>query len=171
MIDSKSLTEAEHQVVEVEEPIPDVYVPVDMFDKDMFDGQFSRYEVCLMAALLKCEGGGMSFETLVDIVSVVFNRWGDPDFPNTIEEVIYQKGQYEPALKGTINKYIDLYYYNNADGFSEEALLEAEEVFEAVAYVCVNGSQLPPEVVYQSPFKQGSGVYKVSKEGEIFSYK
>ena len=103
------------------------------------------------------------------VVSVVLNRVASQLFPNTIEEVVYQAGQYEPALNGTINKMIRVYYYNDTSGCTEEELEDYERVFEAVAFVFVSGSQLPEDVVYQAPFVQGSGVYEVI-DGEYFCY-
>ena len=164
------LTEAEHEVVEVREAIPDVYMPVDMFNKDMFNGRYSREEVCLVAALAYCEMGGESVKGIMYAVSVVLNRVNSPYYPNTIEEVIYQAGQYEPALKGTIEKYIDIYYYNDTDGLSEEQLEDYERNFEATLYVFENGSLLPENVLYQAPFSQAGGVYEVV-DGEYFCYK
>lgn len=165
----EDLQKAEHEVVEVKEAIPDVYMPVDMFEKDMFNGKYSREEVCLVAALAYCEMGGESVKGIQYAVSVVLNRVNSPHYPNTIEEVIYQAGQYEPALKGTIEKYIDIYYYNNTDGLTEEQLEDYERNFEATLYVFENGSLLPPNVLYQSPFPQASGVYEIV-DGEYFCY-
>ncbi len=163
----EDLQKAEHEVVEVKEAIPDVYMPVDMFEKDMFNGQYSREEVCLVAALAYCEMGGESVKGIQYAVSVVLNRVELDYYPNTIEEVVYQAGQYEPALKGTINKFIDIYYYNNTDGLTEEQLEDYERNFEAVLYVFENGSLLPLWVDCQAPFAQGT-IYEVV-DGEIFS--
>lgn len=161
------LTEAEHEVVEVKEAIPEVYVPVDMFEKDMFNGRYSREEVCLVSALAYCEVGNSTTESIMYAASVVLNRVDNAKYPNTIEEVVYQAGQYEPALKGTIEKYIDIYYYNNTEGLSDEELEDLERNFEAVLYVFENGSQLPAYVIYQAPFVQGGGDYIVI-DGEHF---
>lgn len=162
----EELTQAEHEVVEVKETLEGVYVPVDMFDKDMFDGKYSRYEVCLLAALIYCEMGGESIKGIMYAVSVVLNRVNSPYYPNTIEEVVYQAGQYEPALKGTINKYIDIYYYGNTD-MTDEQFEDHEKTFECVLHVLYVGSLLPEWVDCQAPFSQGV-VYAVV-DGEVFS--
>jgi hypothetical protein len=75
--------------------------------------------------------------------SVVLNRVNSPNYPNTIKEVIFQAGQYAPAISGAI------YGYESSDSTREKA-----------AYLLENGSILPSNVVYQAEFKQGSGTYE-----------
>ena len=53
-------------------------------------------DLYLLARLVESEAGNESYETKMMIASVVMNRVTDSRFPNTIREVIYQKG---PFLK------------------------------------------------------------------------
>lgn len=84
------------------------------------------------------------------VASVVINRVNSPEFPDTIYEVIHQKGQYSTA--GTS-------YFNNLKP-SRISVLSALRVLSG-------GSIAPSEVVFQSGFKQGSGVYKAISDSQL----
>lgn len=60
-------------------------------------------EILLLAKIIYAEARGEPFEGQVAVGAVVLNRVRDPRFPNTITEVIYQKGQFIPVSDGTIN--------------------------------------------------------------------
>ena len=59
------------------------------------DGDIKR-----MAAIIWCEARGESYEGQVAVGTVVMNRVESPRFPNTIEGVIKQKGQFSPYKSG-----------------------------------------------------------------------
>ena len=80
--------------------------------------------------------------------SVVLNRIKDSRFPDTIEEVIYQPGQYKCTWDGNFDKPV-------TDGSMDAAI-----------YLLENGSQLPENVVFQSEFPQGQGIY--TKEMNLY---
>uniref|UniRef100_UPI004057A25C cell wall hydrolase n=1 Tax=Agathobacter sp. TaxID=2021311 RepID=UPI004057A25C len=61
-------------------------------------------EVTLLAAIIQCEAGGESYEGQVAVGAVVMNRVKSSRFPNTIEGVIYQKGQFTPVKSGALAK-------------------------------------------------------------------
>lgn len=73
--------------------------------------------------------------------SVVLNRVKNPNYPNTIKGVVFQKGQYACTRDGN--------YYRTP---TERNRANAKWLLE-------NGSILPENVVYQSGGRQGSGVY------------
>lgn len=52
-------------------------------------------DLYLLARLVESEAGNESYETKMMVASVVMNRVADSRFPNSIKEVIYQKGQFE----------------------------------------------------------------------------
>ena len=80
--------------------------------------------------------------------SVVLNRIKDSRFPDTIEEVIYQPGQYKCTWDGNFDKPV------------------TEGSMNAAIYLLENGSQLPENVVFQSEFPQGQGIY--TKEMNLY---
>ena len=53
----------------------------------------------LLARLVESEAGNESYETKMMVASVVMNRVADSRFPNSIREVIYQKGQFEVTAR------------------------------------------------------------------------
>jgi len=57
----------------------------------------------LLARVIYGESRGEPYEGQVAVGAVVLNRVESPDFPNTIREVIYQKGQFSCVSDGQIN--------------------------------------------------------------------
>ncbi len=59
--------------------------------------------IALLAAILECEAG-VSYEGMIAVGTVIMNRVGSAKFPNTIEEVIYQSGQFSPVRSGKLDE-------------------------------------------------------------------
>ena len=59
-------------------------------------------DVAMLAALIECEAGGESYTGMVAVGAVVVNRVNSGSFPNSISGVIYQGGQFTPALSGSV---------------------------------------------------------------------
>lgn len=112
---------------------------------------FEHSDVQLLAKLITAETGSSSDQAQIAIASVVMNRVNSAKFPDTVFEVIYQKGQYSPTWNGSID--------NEPD---EQALKNA-------LYVYQNGSQIPSNVLYQSRYIQGSGIW-AQIDGNYFCY-
>lgn len=110
-------------------------------------------ELYLMAHLIFAEAGSSmcSDEMQLYVGSVALNRVNSPCFPDTLKEVIYQKGQYACTWDGNFDKEPDARAWRNA------------------SIVLVNGSLLPENVVYQAEFKQGSGVH-IQVDNMYFCY-
>ena len=60
----------------------------------------------LLAALIFCEAGNQPYAGKVAVGAVVMNRVESGRFPNTIREVIYQRGQFTPAMTGKLERVI-----------------------------------------------------------------
>lgn len=56
----------------------------------------------LLACIVHSESANQSYEGQLAVANVVLNRVKSPLFPNTISEVVYQKGQFSPAYSGTL---------------------------------------------------------------------
>ena len=98
-----------------------------------------------LSHLIYAEAGSelCSDEARYYVGSVVLNRVKSKYFkPNTIEGIIFQKGQYECTWIGT--------YYNEP---TDICVKISKDLLQ-------NGSKLPDNVVFQAEFKQGDGVYK-----------
>jgi N-acetylmuramoyl-L-alanine amidase len=65
-----------------------------------FISQDERY---LLEQLVEAEAKDESLMGKIAVANVVLNRLKSEDFPNTITEVIVQKGQFTPVANGTIN--------------------------------------------------------------------
>ena len=142
--------EAEEPVLTVEpreipKPNPVKEIPLPSDDFSVTD----ESEIELLARLITAEAGYSSsydpldYEELCYLTgSVVINRIKSEKFPDTLQEVINQRGQYQCVTNGHINREYD----DTAWEISEELLLYGTEIDEAV--------------VFQSEFRQGSGIYR-----------
>ena len=65
--------------------------------------QASWDDQTLLAALIYCEAGNQPYEGQVAVGAVVMNRVRSGAYPNTISEVIYQPGQFGPAMTGWLD--------------------------------------------------------------------
>jgi N-acetylmuramoyl-L-alanine amidase len=66
--------------------------------------RFSASELDLLARLVKAEAGAEPYRGKVAVAIVVLNRIASEEFPNTIHDVIYQRGQFSPVSNGMINR-------------------------------------------------------------------
>ena len=64
----------------------------------------SQAEKELLASIIFCEAGNQPYEGQVAVGAVVMNRVRSSSFPNTIEAVIYQSGQFSPASSGWLDR-------------------------------------------------------------------
>lgn len=65
--------------------------------------QVSWDDQSLLAALIYCEAGNQPYEGQVAVGAVVMNRVRSGAYPNTIAEVVYQPGQFGPAMTGWLD--------------------------------------------------------------------
>lgn len=59
-------------------------------------------DMTLLGALIQCEAGNSSYEGMLAVGSVVMNRVRSGRYPGSISGVIYQSGQFPPALNGSV---------------------------------------------------------------------
>lgn len=73
-------------------------------------GKFTEREIDLMAQLVWHEAGNQDMVGKMLVADTVLNRVEDSRFPNTVEEVIFQKGQYTTAkVLGRVEPTIECY--------------------------------------------------------------
>lgn len=60
-------------------------------------------DVALMAGILQCEAGS-SYEGMIAVGTVIMNRIASSRFPDTLKEVVYQPGQFGPAMTGKLDR-------------------------------------------------------------------
>lgn len=66
--------------------------------------QVQAQEQKLLASIIFCEAGNQPYEGQVAVGAVVMNRVRSGLYPNTISEVIYQPGQFGPAITGWLDE-------------------------------------------------------------------
>lgn len=101
-------------------------------------------QVKLLAALIYCEAGNQPYAGKVAVGAVVLNRVESSRFPNTLEGVVYQRGQFTPARTGKLARVL-------ASGNIPNACYEA-------AYDALNGSDPVNGALF---FNSRRGSYKL----------
>lgn len=104
---------------------------------------YTEEDLYLLSHLICGEVEGCDRQMKTYVGSVALNRVADSRFPNDLYGVIYQNNP--------------LQYTCTVDGNFEKT--PSEETIEVAKYLLENGSQLPPNVIFQAEFKQGTGVY------------
>ena len=106
--------------------------------------KYTQEDLDLLSRIIYAEVGCTWIPDWVQqmVGSVVLNRVSSSYYPNTIREVVYQKGQYSPTWNGSINNTPDARTVANAK------------------YVLENGSICPANVTGQNSIITGSGVYR-----------
>ena len=125
---------------------------------DQLKGDVNHHDWNLLSACMMLENGNNGDECLLLTGSVVVNRaWYCSWCPSTIEEVLYQKGQY---ASHTVNNL--------------ETVLVPEHIKLLAKYLLLYGPICPKDVVFQSQQKNlGRKHYKVidTPDGpEYFAY-
>ena len=90
----------------------------------------------------ECGDDNCSHEQRVATGSVVLNRVASDLYPDTIEEVVFDPGQYSPTWDGRYS------------------LEPSEDSVEVAKMLLEEGSQIPAECVFQAEFPQGTGTWK-----------
>ena len=102
---------------------------------------YTDEDLYILSHIISAEAGNCSEDMMLSVGSVVLKRVQDDRFPNTIEEVVFQQGQYSPTWNGA-------YYAEPTEAACEVAKTLLEE-----------GPTIDPSVVWQAEFPQGQGVY------------
>ena len=108
------------------------------------EDEIDSNDLYILSHIINAEAGddNCSHDLRIAVGSVVLNRVADPDFPDTIHDVVFDEGQYEPTWNGGYEK------------------LPSEDSIETAKFLLENGSQIPANCVYQANFEQGSETWK-----------
>ena len=107
------------------------------------DKPYTDNDLYVLSHIISAEAGNCSEDMMLSVGSVVLNRVADDRFPDSIEEVVFQEGQYAPTWNGT--------YYDEP----------TEDAVEAAKTLLEGGAVIDSSVVWQSNFPQGEGVYDI----------
>ena len=82
---------------------PDITIP-----EEKIDYTYTNDDILLIAKVLKCECGSSTFEGKLAVANVIINRAKSDQFPDTVEEVIYDRRygsvQFSIAYNGKLDK-------------------------------------------------------------------
>lgn len=92
------------------------------------------YEKELLASIIFCEAGNQSFEGQVAVGAVIMNRIASGAYPNTIEGVIYQPGQFGPAGSGWLDRIRSTGSYSSSAMQAAEAALAGQNPIGGCLY-------------------------------------
>lgn len=109
--------------------------------------QQKQSDVRLLAALIYCEAGNQPYDGKVAVGAVVMNRIASSRFPNSLEAVIYQTGQFGPAITGKLDRVL-------ASGKAPASCYEA-------AQDAMNGANPIGNALFFNTGKPGSAGYKL----------
>lgn len=82
-----------------------------------------QQELELLASIIFCEAGNQPYVGQVAVGAVVMNRVESGLFPDSIEEVVYQSGQFVPAGTGWLDQ------VRNAGSYTDAAMQAAKDAF------------------------------------------
>lgn len=72
--------------------------------KDKKEKNYTARELRYMTAIIYCEARGESYAGKKAVGIVVMNRVKSNKFPDSVKEVIYQRGQFSPVRNGSLNR-------------------------------------------------------------------
>lgn len=85
-----------------------------------------RQNQALLAAIIYCEAGNQPYEGQVAVGAVIMNRVKSSAYPNTIEGVIYQSGQFGPAATGWLDQ------VRNSGSYAQNCMQAAVDALNGV---------------------------------------
>ncbi|GAE86943.1 stalk domain-containing protein [Acetivibrio straminisolvens] len=88
----------------------------------VYNRNYTDEDLMWLARIVTVEARGMSLEGKVAVANVVLNRVKSPSFPNTVYDVIFQKGQFPPAHKSGFKELVP----------PEECIIAAKMALEGV---------------------------------------
>lgn len=95
--------------------------------------RYNKEDVYWLEKIVMAEAEGEPYEGKIAVANVILNRVRSGCFPNTIKDVIFQKGQFEPVENGRLESVLPNEETINA---VNEALNGRKEIDEDVYYFC-----------------------------------
>lgn len=99
--------------------------------------QATSDEQALLASIIFCEAGNQPYEGQVAVGAVIMNRVRSGVYPNSISEVIYQSGQFGPAMSGWLDSvYACGGYTDTAMQAAADALAGSNPIGDCLYFGC-----------------------------------
>ena len=99
-----------------------------------------QQELELLASIIFCEAGNQPYEGQVAVGAVVMNRVNSGLFPDSVEEVVYQSGQFVPAGTGWLDRVRSQKGYTDSAMQAAKDALAGEDPVEGCLYFDQGGS-------------------------------
>lgn len=93
---------------------------------------YSESDLRYLTSIIYCEARGEGFAGQKAVGIVVMNRVESELFPNDIEGVIYQSGQFSPVYNGSLSSALSLYDSEKASGVYDDTMLSCLQAAESV---------------------------------------
>lgn len=100
--------------------------------------RYSKSQLRLLSSLIYSEAGSECYAGKVAVGIVVMNRVKSSKFPNSIKSVIYQRGQFTPAINGSLNRSLSLYDSGRLDS---DCITAAKTALNGTKTVIYGGTQ------------------------------
>lgn len=97
--------------------------------------RYTDAELKYLASIIYSEAGNQCYAGKKAVGIVVVNRMKSDKFPDTIKEVLYQRGQFTPATNGSLNKSMKLY---SSKKLNKDCIKAAKEVLNGDTKVKYN---------------------------------
>lgn len=94
----------------------------------------------LLAALIFCEAGNQPYKGQVAVGAVVLNRIKSKTYPDSMKEVIYQRGQFGPAGSGWLNRVLQNKSYTKTAWKAAADALDGKDPINGCLYFNQGGS-------------------------------
>lgn len=99
----------------------------------------SAGDQALLAAIIFCEAGNQPYEGQVAVGAVIMNRVRSAVYPNSIAEVVYQAGQFGPAMSGWLDSVLASGGYTpTAMQAAADALAGSNPIGDCLYFGCGN---------------------------------
>ena len=72
-------------------------------EEEVAVAQIQEADKELLASIIFCEAGNQPYEGQVAVGAVIMNRVKSAVYPNSVSEVVYQSGQFGPAMTGWLD--------------------------------------------------------------------
>lgn len=103
----------------------------------------SEENVRLLSTIIYCEAGCEPYAGKLAVGIVVINRMKSDKFPNSLEKVVYQKGQFTPAQNGILARMLKKYDNGAFNEPNQIASIQAAiEVLEGRNSVTLKGKEV-----------------------------
>lgn len=104
---------------------------------------YTDEELRYMTTIIYCEARGESYAGKKAVGIVVMNRVRSKEFPDTVKDVIYQRGQFSPVRNGSLNSALSKYDKQMAKGkmnsTMKSCMAAAKSALEGSTKVYVKG--------------------------------